>query len=219
VTSGFHFAGDAEFLASNIRMDAALEPLGALGDLGWYNVRLALFAFRYELPQRVSAVTHRVMNGVPTELTATLYFADGRLSTFDCGFQTAFRQWAEIVGTNGVVRLDDFCICESGEEARFQTVWQAGLNENHTRVQDKRTETVVRHCCQEANMWTRFGRLVQRRKGLLPAAPAADSGPEESGAFWQEVTLKTQLLMDALYDSAMRKDGAVVTVDAASIAL
>ena len=34
-----------------------LEPLGCLGDLGWYNVRLSLWAFKYELPAKVRA-TH-----------------------------------------------------------------------------------------------------------------------------------------------------------------
>jgi hypothetical protein len=41
----------------DIRFKVDLEPLGCLGDLGWYNVRLSLWAFKYELPAKVRA-TH-----------------------------------------------------------------------------------------------------------------------------------------------------------------
>ena len=48
ITSGFTFAGSAAFNATNIRTDAALEPAGCVGDLGWYTIRWALFALDYE---------------------------------------------------------------------------------------------------------------------------------------------------------------------------
>ena len=34
ITSAFSFCGDDAFVAGNIRMSAALEPAGCLGDLG-----------------------------------------------------------------------------------------------------------------------------------------------------------------------------------------
>ena len=43
IVSNFSFAGDEIFLRDNIRMDAALEPAGCLGDLGWYSIRFALW--------------------------------------------------------------------------------------------------------------------------------------------------------------------------------
>ena len=49
VVSDFAFSGDDEFKAGNIRMDPFLEPLGALGDLGVYNIRLAMYAFDWEV--------------------------------------------------------------------------------------------------------------------------------------------------------------------------
>ena len=36
------------------------------------------------------------------EMTGTLWFADGRIATFDCGFTHPLRQWLEITGTTGV---------------------------------------------------------------------------------------------------------------------
>jgi predicted dehydrogenase len=46
VNSSFSFNGSSHgFLGSNIRTSAAGDPLGALGDLGWYCIRLGLIAF------------------------------------------------------------------------------------------------------------------------------------------------------------------------------
>ena len=46
VSSGFSFPADDEWLATNIRTDPSLDALGALGDLGWYQARFALWASR-----------------------------------------------------------------------------------------------------------------------------------------------------------------------------
>src|SRR5439155_27322971 len=39
ITSQFSFMPADEFLTTNIRASNLLEPLGCLGDLGWYNIR------------------------------------------------------------------------------------------------------------------------------------------------------------------------------------
>merc|ERR1719150_1731665 len=43
-----------EHFTANIRMNKELEPLGAVGDLGWYCVRFSLVAFNYDAPTEVS---------------------------------------------------------------------------------------------------------------------------------------------------------------------
>ncbi len=48
-------AGDAEFLANDIRVKKGLDGLGCLGDMGWYCVRAALWAYGFEKPVSVSA--------------------------------------------------------------------------------------------------------------------------------------------------------------------
>ncbi len=50
----FSFCGTEEFAKSNIRASGELEPLGCLGDLGWYNLRFSLWVMNYQLPLRVS---------------------------------------------------------------------------------------------------------------------------------------------------------------------
>ena len=59
---------------------AGADPLGCLGDLGWYSVRFSLWAYDYELPTAVRAVLHRATNkdggGVPLHLTGSMRWAD-----------------------------------------------------------------------------------------------------------------------------------------------
>ena len=53
VHSAFTFRGDEQFFRDNIRIKSAGDPLGCLGDLGWYNVRLSLWAYHYQMPYEV----------------------------------------------------------------------------------------------------------------------------------------------------------------------
>src|SRR5205814_1091385 len=43
IASLFSFKASDDFLAGNIRVNSQLEPLGCLGDLGWYNLRFTLW--------------------------------------------------------------------------------------------------------------------------------------------------------------------------------
>jgi len=42
IATQFSFMSDEEFQRTNIRMHGKLEPLGCLGDLGWYCLRFTL---------------------------------------------------------------------------------------------------------------------------------------------------------------------------------
>src|SRR5262249_54256326 len=54
ITSAFTFCAPPEFYTSNIRAQAALEPQGCLGDLGWYCIRFSLWAMRWQMPIEVT---------------------------------------------------------------------------------------------------------------------------------------------------------------------
>src|SRR5690606_2145092 len=81
---------------NHIRFDKSLEPLGALGDLGiwhpinshslgWYNVRLTLWAYDYELPIKVFASGKLdPEKQVITEVNAILTFKEDRTASFNC---------------------------------------------------------------------------------------------------------------------------------------
>ena len=83
IAAQFSFPAPEGFLRENIRGDSRLEPDGCLGDLGWYTIRFALWAMKYELPTEVTA---RLLaedgspgrpDKVPFEVSGELSFAGG----------------------------------------------------------------------------------------------------------------------------------------------
>jgi predicted dehydrogenase len=89
---------------TNIRMQPRLGG-GSLLDVGCYPVYGIRWAFGEE-PIRVYATAH-YQHGVDVEMSGTLWFADGRVGTFDCGFTLPLRGWLEIAGTEAVVSIPE----------------------------------------------------------------------------------------------------------------
>ena len=94
----------AELDLANIRLQPELGG-GSLLDVGCYPIYGIRWAMQAE-PVRVWATAHYV-NGVDVEMTGTLWFADGRIASFDCGFTHPYRGWLEITGTTGTVFVHD----------------------------------------------------------------------------------------------------------------
>ena len=124
IATQFSFHGPEDFLQSNIRADSRLEPLGCLGDLGWYCIRLFLWLNDWHLPNRVSG---RVLaqagpnDDVPTEFSGEMFFRDGISASFYCSFSVEHQQWAHISGTHGHVQLNDFVLPYFGSELTFES--------------------------------------------------------------------------------------------------
>jgi len=95
----------------NIRFNPELEPMGAIGDAGWYNMRAAV---EYLPPDvvldTVSAHLRRDSEtGAAISGTGVLDFTDGSTSTWNCGFDSgAVVMDLRITGTEGVINIDDF---------------------------------------------------------------------------------------------------------------
>ena len=107
VASGFSFRGDANFLQNDIRVKADADPLGCIGDLGWYNIRFALWAFDFELPATARATCLvAAASGVPIDACVQLSWSDGRVCHFDNSFVTAFRYACLICCHLGVAALN-----------------------------------------------------------------------------------------------------------------
>jgi predicted dehydrogenase len=81
---------------------------GSLLDVGCYPVFGLRWAFAAE-PVRAWA-TARFEHGVDLAMSGVVWLADGRVGTFDCGFTTPMRQWLEITGTEGVIRVPQMWI-------------------------------------------------------------------------------------------------------------
>jgi len=200
ITSAFSFCAPDDFFAGNIRANGALEPYGCLGDLGWYNIRLALWLMHEELPRRV---TGRILSTVdarnrpapvPTEFSGELLFDEGVSSGFYCSFLTENEQWALVSGTKGYLRLSDFVVPFFGNEAAFE-VNNSVLNVNGCDFNMEAhwgrfpvPEYSNSHAtAQETNLFRNFA--AQVRSGSL-------------SEIWPELAMKTQRVMNACFESA-----------------
>ncbi len=193
ITSVFSFLGTGDFNERNIRVQAALEPLGCLGDLGWYCLRFSLWAMRWQLPRRVSG---RILAGgtdtAPLDFSGELYFDGGASAAFHCSFLAVNQQWANISGANGHVRVPDFVLPSSDNEV----AWEVSYKPVRKVETGLYLETPTTALSQEALMFRNFANQI--RSGALN---------EE----WPESALKTQQVADACLASA-RADGKLVEV-------
>jgi len=209
ITSAFSFRAPDEFFAGNIRAQSALEPHGCLGDLGWYNIRFALWAMNWQLPRRVMGRILSEVGGksspaaVPTEFSGELLFEGGASSGFYCSFLTENEQWAIVSGSKGYLRLSDFVVPFFGNESAFEVI-NAALKVNGCDFN------------MEAH-WKKFS--VPEYSNSHPTAQETDlfrnfTAQVQSGGLnpnWPDVALKTQQEMEACLESA-RADGRVVEI-------
>ena len=204
ITSQFSFAAPEDFLTGNIRVSNELEPLGCLGDLGWYNTRFALWTMNYQMPEQVSGrLLQANQAGVPLQFSGELFFPGGVSAGFYCSFLTENQQWANISGTKGFVHMTDFVLgffnAEVGfnvTNAHFETQGCQFNMEEHTRRVTVREYSNNMPNSQETNLFRNFGEIVLTKK-LVPS--------------WAEIALKTQQVLDACLASA-KKNGAIVKV-------
>ena len=81
VSSAFCFRGDESFFKSNIRVNKGGDPLGCLGDLGWYNIRFSLFAYGFEMPESVKGeIVSENEDGVPLHFQGSMVWKDDKFS-------------------------------------------------------------------------------------------------------------------------------------------
>jgi predicted dehydrogenase len=182
IASHFSFEAADDFLHANIRSDAALEPLGCLGDLGWYNIRFALWTMNWQLPREVSG---RILSQagrqpgqaqVPFEFSGELLFAQGVSSGFYCSFLTTYSNWAVVTGTKGEVRIPDFALPKNSSEGALET--------NGTLADDLVVDPLT---AQETNMIRAFSTQVLSGK---------------MNQDWVDWALKTQIVTNACLDAA-----------------
>jgi glucose-fructose oxidoreductase len=92
----------------NIRVDLSLGG-GPLEDIGIYCLNAARYIFKAE-PEEVTAIASRGKDRrfreVPEAVSATLRFSHGRLATFLCGFGETKVSEYQVIGTEGVLRMN-----------------------------------------------------------------------------------------------------------------
>jgi predicted dehydrogenase len=200
IASQFSFLSDDEFQRSNIRAHGNLEPLGCLGDLGWYCLRFTLWAMGEKTPVQATGRIHAETQAapdapaVPLAFSGTLAFEGGASASFYCSFNAAHAQWAVISGDKALLQVSDFVLPFSGTQTHFSLT---------------RSEFVLDRCQFDMHA----GRQVESVDEPSSNAP----GSQESNLFqnfsalvlsgrrdpqWPRISLLTQRALDACLKSA-----------------
>merc|ERR1711966_524376 len=168
-------------------MKKATEPLGALGDLGWYTMRLTLWAFDFEDPEAVSCnFTEATDEGVPIRVLANFKFSRGRTASFDCSFTHAWRNWGELVSEKRYLRLEDFVITAKPDVCSFSVIDCSCGPKAISFPQEVTTTEIKQDKAQHTKLIERFSNIVT-------------SGKLED--HWPKIALQTNLMLLKLVES------------------
>ena len=173
---------------NNIRFNPRLEPYGAIGDAGWYNMRVAV---EYSAPgveiESVEAFLRRdPETGAAVSGSGVIVFDDGSTNTWNCGFESgAGIMDLRISGTTGVIKLDDFLSQRPKDKPadfEYRQDW------NKTELIEVPTTKP-----EAALMFEDFATMIGN-PALLEASSAASE--------------QTQKWLDAIWNSAIRNESA-----------
>jgi len=119
VASAFQFVmGDT----SNIRLQPNMEPYGAIGDAGWYNMRAAVefLSADAEFAAASAYMRRHPDTGACISGSGVITFSDGSTTTWDCGFDSgALCMDLRISAAGGIIKLDDFVLNHPERSARY----------------------------------------------------------------------------------------------------
>jgi predicted dehydrogenase len=171
---------------ADIRYDPSLEPLGAIGDLGWYNMRATLEYL--DGAAALESVTARLRrdDGTGTIVAGegVLRFADGSTSEWRCGFDaTALDIGLQLGMPTGTLRMGNFVGEETDHSALF------GWTDAHADTGTTETIRVESSLSGPALMFRDF------------VEAAGDPAARER---WMRAGEETQALVDAVLEAAGR---------------
>jgi predicted dehydrogenase len=186
IDSAFQFGLPA---ADNIRMDPALEPYGAIGDAGWYNMRAAV---EYTAPGVTVAgletfVRRDKKSRAVTSGSGVIAFSDGSTNTWNCGFEAgALNMDLRLSGPSGQFSLDDFVLNQGSGPAEY-VYRKGGFGEGGTLERLK----VASAKPPAALMFENFAVMVGDARRFEASVAASE---------------KTQEWLDAIWNKAMKNE-------------
>jgi predicted dehydrogenase len=198
INSNFNFLAMPGYLETNIRTNAALEPLGCLGDLGWYCVRFSLWAMNWRMPERMAG---RVLNeraGVPIEFSGELSFAGGVSAAFYCSFLANQVQTAQVIGSKSTVELLDFVLPFTARKTGFEVRSAETVTEGG--------EWKIRNMSRRITLGNPAGHVQTAQETLMFRNFAGQVASGTLNNDWPEQALKTQLVVDGCFKSRFGGD-------------
>jgi len=171
---------------NNIRFNPRLEPYGAIGDAGWYNMRVAV---EYSAPgveiKSVEAFLRRdPSTGAAISGSGVIVFDDGSTNTWNCGFESgAGIMDLRISGATGVIKLDDF-LSQRPRDIPADFEYRQGWNETEfIEVPSTKPEATL--------MFEDFSSMVGNPATLESSIRASE---------------QTQKWLDAIWNSALENE-------------
>lgn len=184
ITSSFSFRMDEGHYGNDIRINSALEPSGCLGDVGWYCIRISLFAMNWKMPIGISGrilSERRATPGlmpVPMDFSGELIFEGNVSAAFYCSFIAGYQNWVHVSGTSGSLLVPDFTKPNDDHEPGFE------LNQKEVRVK----------CCNCRGKHSDSLEFAQQTRMIRNFANQIQSG--KLNPDWPEWALKTQQVVD-----------------------
>jgi predicted dehydrogenase len=212
IASQFSFNAPEEFKTDNIRTDSRLEPHGCLGDLGWYTIRFALWVMDFKMPSQVSGrILSELQRGnspepVPMEFSGELLFANGVSASFYNSFLTQHQQWANVSGTEGMLHVFDFVLPYANvdatpQELKFLVSNSEFITDGCDFSMNNVTRTITTQEASHSNSSSQETKLFRKFADIV-----IQDSPD---SYWPAVALKTQIVLDACFESA-RNGGELV---------
>jgi len=170
---------------SNIRYNPELEPMGAIGDAGWYTMRAAVEYLPpgLEVEDAAAFLRRDEETGAVSAGSGVLRFAGGVTSTWNCGFDSAAMVAdVRISGTSGVLYMDNFLFDNEDGSAGF-------------------TVRVRRTGRQEITVPSAKRAAVLMFEDM--AAAAADRTLRDQ---WMLRTERTQMLLDVIWQAGLESE-------------
>lgn len=163
---------------SDIRYDPALEPLGAIGDLGWYNMRATLEYLAPEASLR-TATTHLERDDATGAIIAgegTLAFDDDTLSSWRCSFDaTPVDIGLTLTGTLGALSMDNFIGEDEDHAASYRYASDSASAEHRISIASRQSGPALMFedfaaAARDASLRERWMQASERSQALLDAA-------------------------------------------------
>ncbi|XP_021723451.1 uncharacterized oxidoreductase At4g09670-like [Chenopodium quinoa] len=182
----------SDFLERDIRVDPEFDALGALGDLGWYNIGQILWAVDYKLPTFVTALPAATLNskGIILACTASFQWEEEpkTTATFHCSFLSSASMDVTVCGSIESVHATDLTIPWQEKTASlFLTSGAKCVNLQSGSNVEAEEVVVETQLPQEALMVQEFALLVK--------------GIKSCDKTWAEISRKTQMVVDAVRNS------------------
>lgn len=163
---------------SNIRYNTVLEPMGAIGDVGWYNMRATVESLPPGLKlESVRAEIRRDKEtGAAIGGEGELRFAGGVRSTWSCGFDAQRSSMhIHLEGKEGEIEMPGFLFQERDNSARLE-VKQGDAEAKTIRIPSDKPGSA----------------LMFEDMAAIAADPNLRPG-------WADRTRRTQALLDAIW--------------------